>query len=77
MNDDDSSFDKTKLLNKVKELLKLTSKSRLLFFGLPYRREAPELNNLISSVNYEISKLISQTKHAKFLFIEVSLPSIL
>lgn len=69
-NDVYSELDESKFIDQVKYLLELSKCTQLIFVGLPYRRDVISLNNLIASINCNISRLISKTNHAKFLSLE-------
>lgn len=63
----DSNFDKTKFLEKVQNLVNLTVNTKLFFVGLPFRRDIPKLNNLITCINYDVQNLLSKVNHAQFV----------
>jgi hypothetical protein len=45
----------------------LTGNTKLFFVGLPFRRDIPKLNNLITCINYDVQNLLSKVNHAQFV----------
>lgn len=64
---DSSSNSRNEMVKLVKNLILKLSNTKLIFIGLPYRWDVPELNQYIHNINNTINACISDSDRANFV----------